>query len=258
MIETTRSADGTSITYERSGNGPALILAGGALNNRHSAGALVPLLESKFSVITFDRRGRGDSGDTPPYTPAREVEDLGALIAAAGGTARVYGHSSGAVLALEAAAAGAGITRLAVYEPPYLTDDSGGKESGATTREIQAALDEGDPGKAVEVFIRSTGVPFDAAMKESPWWPAMTAVAHTLPYDMALVGDSTVPADRLANIGVPTLGLYGGASPAWARNSIEAVTAAIPGARQMVLEAQTHSASPEVLAPVLIEFFDQV
>jgi pimeloyl-ACP methyl ester carboxylesterase len=257
MVETTRSADGTTIAYERTGNGPVLILAGGALNNRHSAAALVPLLESSFSVITFDRRGRGDSGDSPPYAPAREVEDLVALITAAGGTAGVYGHSSGAVLALEAAAAGAAMTRLAVYEPPYFTDDTGGEESSATTREIQAALDAGDPGKAVEIFLRSTGAPFDDAIKESPWWPNMTAVAHTLPYDMALVGDSTVPVDRLAGIGVPTLGLYGGASPAWARRSIEAVTAAIPGARKVVLEGQTHGASPEVLAPVLIEFLDQ-
>jgi hypothetical protein len=161
------------------------------------------------------------------------------------------------VLALEAAAAGARITRLAVYEPPYLTDETGGDRAAARTREIQSALDAGDPGRAVEIFIRSTGIPFDAAMKQSPWWPAMTAVANTLPYDMALVGDSTVPAARLAGIAVPTLGLYGGASPAWARNAIDAVTVAIPGARQMVLEGQTHGASPEVLAPVLIEFFDQ-
>jgi pimeloyl-ACP methyl ester carboxylesterase len=249
------SADGTKIAYDRAGDGPALILAGGALNNRHSAGALVPLLAPYFSVITFDRRGRGDSGDTPPYAPAREVEDLVALIDAAGGSAMVYGHSSGAVLALEAAAAGAPITRLGVYEPPYLTDPNGGDKSAARSRKIQAALDAGDRGTAVEIFIRSTGAPFDPAMKESPWWPAMTAVAQTIPYDLALVGDSSVPTDRLTKIGVPTLGIYGGASPDWARDSIAAVTSAIPGARHMVLEGQTHAADPVALAPVIIEFF---
>lgn len=253
MVETARSADGTKIAYERTGDGPVLILAGGALNNRHSADALVPLLAGKFSVITFDRRGRGDSTDTPPYSPAREVEDLKALIDAVGGSAMIFGHSSGAVLSLEAAADGAAITRLAVNEPPYLT---GNAETGsATLREIEAALGAGDRGTAVEVFIRRTGVPFDPAMKTQPWFVGLEAVAHTLPYDLALVGDSSVPVDRLAKITAPTLGLYGGASPAWASASIGAVVGAIPGATQRVLEGQTHAADPAVLAPVLIDYF---
>ncbi|HXA43275.1 MAG TPA: alpha/beta hydrolase [Candidatus Solibacter sp.] len=255
MVYTTQSADGTTIAYERSGDGPPLILVGGALNNRHSAAAHAALLEPRFSVIRYDRRGRGDSGDTPPYAPAREVEDLRALIDAAGGAAFVFGHSSGAVLALETAAAGAPITRLAVNEPPYLTDVSGGETSAATAREVQEALDRGDRGSAVEIFLRSTGAPFDPAIKESPWWPAMTAVAHTLPYDLAIVGNSQVPTERLARISIPTLGLYGGASPSWAHDSIAAVTAAIPGAAMKVLEGQTHASAPEVLVPVLIEFF---
>ena len=257
MTETARSADGSDIAYDRAGDGPVLILSGGALSNRHGAGELVPLLEKRFSVVTYDRRGRGDSTDTLPYAPAREVEDLDALIAAVGGTAMVHGHSSGAVLALEAAAAGVPISRLSVYEPPYLTDTTGGEESATTAREIQDALDAGDPGTAVEVFIWGTGAPFDPAMKESPWWPAMVAVAKTLPYDMAVVGDSSVPTERLAKIRVPTLGLYGGASPAWGHDSIAAVTGAIPGATQEVVEGQTHGAAPDVLAPILIEFFEQ-
>ena len=138
MVETARSADGTKIAYERTGDGPVLILVGGALNNRHSADALVPHLAEKFSVVAFDRRGRGDSTDTPPYAPAREVEDLKALIDAVGGSAMVFGHSSGAVLSLEAAADGAAITRLAVNEPPYLT---GNAETGSAT----AAGDRGCP-----------------------------------------------------------------------------------------------------------------
>lgn len=253
MVDTARSADGTKIAYERTGDGPVLILAGGALNNRHSAHALIPHLAAKFSLVAFDRRGRGDSTDTPPYAPAREVEDLEALIDAVGGSAMVFGHSSGAVLSLEAAMDGAAIARLAVYEPPYLT---GSAETGsATMREITAALDAGDRGTAVEIFIRATGVPFDPAMKTQPWFAGMEAVAHTIPYDLALVGDSSVPGDRLAKITAPTLGLYGSASPEWAGASIGAVVGAIPGATQKVLEGQSHAADPAVLAPLLIDYF---
>jgi pimeloyl-ACP methyl ester carboxylesterase len=166
----------------------------------------------------------------------------------------VFGHSSGAVLSLEAAAAGAAITRLAVNEPPYLTGNA--ETRSATVREVEAALEAGDRATAVEIFIRTTGVPFDPAMKTQPWFSAMEAVAHTIPYDLALVGDSSVPVDRLARISAPTLGLYGGASPEWAAASIAAVVGAIPGATQKVLEGQTHAANPAVLAPVLIDFFD--
>ena len=253
MAETARSADGTRIAYERTGDGPVLILAGGALNNRHSADALVPHLVERFSVVAFDRRGRGDSSDTPPYAPAREVEDLKALIDAVGGSAMVFGHSSGAVLSLEAAADGAAITRLAVNEPPYLTGNA--ETAGATLRRIEAALDAGDRGTAVEIFIRATGAPFDPAIKTQPWFGGLEAVAHTLPYDLALVGDSSVPVERLAKITAPTLGLYGGASPEWAAASISAVVGAIPGATQKVLKGQTHAADPAVLAPVLIDYF---
>jgi pimeloyl-ACP methyl ester carboxylesterase len=253
MVDAARSADGTKIAYERMGDGPVLILAGGALNNRHSAGALVPHLVEKFSLVAFDRRGRGDSTDTSPYAPAREVEDLKALIDAVGGSAMVFGHSSGAVLSLEAAADGAAITRLAVYEPPYLTGNA--ETASARVQEIEAALDAGDRGTAVEIFIRGTGVPFDPAMKAQPWFAGLEAVAQTIPYDLALVGDSSVPVDRLAKITAPTLGLYGSASPAWAAASIRAVVGAIPGATQKVLERQTHAADPAVLAPVLIDFF---
>jgi pimeloyl-ACP methyl ester carboxylesterase len=165
----------------------------------------------------------------------------------------VFGHSSGAVLALEAAADGAAITRLAVNEPPYLTGDA--ETESTSVREIQAALDAGDRGTAVEIFIRGTGAPFDPAMKTQPWFAGLEAVAHTLPYDLALVGDSSVPVERLAKITAPTLGLYGGASPDWAASSIRAVVGAIPGATQKVLDGQTHAADPAVLAPVLIDFF---
>jgi len=256
MTEKTRSADGTEIAYDRTGDGPVLVLLGGAFSDRHGADALVSLLIASFSVVTVDRRGRGDSGDTPPYAPAREVEDIWAVIDAVGGEAYVHGHSSGAILALEAAADGAPISRLSVYEPPYVTDHAGGEPADAARR-IQDALDAGDRDGAAEAFIRNTGAPFDPAMKQSPWWPSMRALAHTLPYDLALVGDGHVPAERLAGIRVPTLAMYGGASAPWARNSTEAVAAAIPGATQMAVEGQTHAAAHDVMAPILVDYFSQ-
>ncbi len=255
MTDTATSADGTKIAYDRTGEGPALILIGGALSGRHGGAPLAAQLTSQFSVVTVDRRGRGDSGDTPPYLPAREVEDLTAVIEANGGSAHVYGHSSGGVLALEAAAAGAQMIKLGVYEPPYLTDTTGGQAPAATEKGVSDALEAGDPGAAVEIFIRATGAPFDPAIKESPWWPAMVAAAPTLPYDLAMVGDSSVPTERLAKIAVPTLGLYGSESASWAHESITAVTAAIPGATQAVAQGQTHAAAPEVIAPIIIDFF---
>jgi pimeloyl-ACP methyl ester carboxylesterase len=255
MIEHQTSADGTRIAFERTGEGPALIIIGGALNNRRSADMLVPLLAPHFTVFAYDRRGRGDSTDGPPYSPEREIEDLTALIGAAGGSAYAYGHSSGAILALEAAAAGAPIAKLAAYEPPYLTGQAPDETWEAFRDRVQAAVDAGDRGAAIELFIRHTGSEFDEGMKSMPWWPALLGVAHTLPYDLTLTGDGSVPADKLAAINVPALGIYGGASPSWAGASISAVAAAVPGMKQEKLEGQNHGVAPEAVAPVLISFF---
>jgi pimeloyl-ACP methyl ester carboxylesterase len=255
MIEHQTSADGTKIAFERTGEGPALIIIGGALNSRRSADMLVPLLAQHFTVFAYDRRGRGDSTDTPPYSPEREIEDLKALIDAAGGSAYAYGHSSGAILALEAAAAGAPIAKLAAYEPPYLTGDAPEEPWDAFRDRVQGALDAGDRGAAVELFIRHTGSEFDEGMKSMPWWPAILGVAHTLPYDLTLTGDGSVPADRLSGISIPTLGIYGGASPSWAGSAISAVAAAVPAMKQEELAGQNHGVANEAVAPVLNDFF---
>jgi pimeloyl-ACP methyl ester carboxylesterase len=255
MIEIQRSADGTEIAFERTGEGPALIIIGGALNSRRSADTLVPRLAPHFTVYAYDRRGRGESSDTLPYSSGREIQDLKALIAAAGGSAYAYGHSSGAILALEATAGGAAITKLAVYEPPYLTGHAP-EEPWENFRDlVQKALNEGDRESALEMFIRHTGPEFDEGIKTMPWWPALLSVAHTLPYDLTLASDGSVPA-RLSNIQVPVLGIYGGASPSWAGNAISAVAAAVPGMRKGQLEGQNHAVSDEAVAPVLIEFFN--
>jgi pimeloyl-ACP methyl ester carboxylesterase len=258
VTETVESADGTRIVFERSGVGPGLVLVGGAFNNRHSADELAPLLAPHFTVYAYDRRGRGDSTDTPPYAVEREVEDLGALIATAGGTALVYGHSSGAVLSLEAAARGLPVTRLAVYEPPYMIDDTRQKPPADYAARVQAAVDAGHPDQAAAIFLQeAVGVSADVLtmIMQSPSWPGMLSVAHTLPYDNAVVGDASLPTERLKAIGVPTLAMDGGASPAWARNAVTAVAAAIPGAERLTIEGQDHAVAANALAPVLIEFF---
>ena len=255
LIEFQSSADGTEIAFERTGEGPALIVIGGALNSRRSADMLVGLLAPHFAVCAYDRRGRGESSDTLPYSPGREIEDLKALIAAAGGSAYAYGHSSGAILALEAAAAGAAIRKIAAYEPPYLTGHAPEEPWENFRDRVQAALNEGDREGAVELFIRHTGSDFDEGIKTMPWWPALLSVANTLPYDLTLTSDGRVP-ERLSNIQVPTLGIYGGASPSWAGNAINAVAAVVPGMKKEQLEGQDHAVSHDAVAPLLIDFFN--
>ncbi|MPZ54349.1 MAG: alpha/beta fold hydrolase, partial [Acidimicrobiia bacterium] len=155
MPETVRSADGTTIAYDQVGSGPSVIAIGGAFNVRQSHAGLADVLAPNFTVYTYDRRGRGDSTDTEPYAVEREIEDLAALIDGAGGSAYVYGHSSGACLALEAASRGLPIPKLVVYEPPYATDEE--SESGDLSKDIQEAIDAGRPDQAAELFLGNMG-----------------------------------------------------------------------------------------------------
>ncbi len=253
MFQTVQSADGTTIAYERAGTGPALILVGGALNNRHSAASLVPLLAKSFTVLSYDRRGRGDSTNTPPYAVEREVEDLRALAAAADGPVHLYGHSSGGILSLEAAAAGMPAAKVAVYEPPYLT--GGGDVWQAFVDEVRDLADNGRGSEAVEAFIRHTGAGFDPGMTQAPWWPALVSLAHTLPYDLTLTADGEVPAGRFAGIAAPVLSMYGGASASWAAASAAAVAEAVQDGRKGVIDGHDHAVAPDAVAPALLEFF---
>jgi pimeloyl-ACP methyl ester carboxylesterase len=258
MTETARSADGTTIAFERTGSGPPLVLVGGAFSNRRGADFLTPFLTGAFTVVAFDRRGRGDSGDTPPYAVEREIEDLHALVAAVGGTAGVYGHSSGAVLSLLATAAGLPVTKLAVYEPPFMLPGTREIPSPEYAARVQVAIDAGDRATAAETFFREAvqlPEPMLQGMQASPAWPGMLAVAHTIPYDNAIVGDASLPLAQLARIAVPTLAIAGGASPEWAQASVAALAEAVPGARHVTLPGQTHQVDGAVLAPVLLEFF---
>jgi pimeloyl-ACP methyl ester carboxylesterase len=254
------SRDGTAIAYERSGQGPALILVDGALCSRAFGPMpkLAPLLARHFTVYMYDRRGRGESGDTQPYSREREVEDIAALIQEAGGSAFLMGLSSGAALALEAAAGGLSIRKVVAYEPPYV--DDGGPHGGAQhERELKRLIAAGNRGGAVKYFMRSmVGVPapFVLMMQLVPGiWRKMKAVAHTLPYDAAVMSEFKVPTARLASIRVPTLAMNGSKTDARLVKAARAVAEAVPGAQHRTLAGQTHNVKPAVLAPVVVEFF---
>jgi pimeloyl-ACP methyl ester carboxylesterase len=256
------SADGTPIAYERSGEGPALILVGGAFGVKAAAVPLASLLAPHFTTIAYDRRGRGDSGDSPAYSVGREIEDLGALIAEAGCTAFVYGHSSGAALALAAAAAGVPITGLALYEPPFIIDGSRPPIPDGFGAKLSQFVAAGRPGDAVAAFWREAlQMPPDAIeqARKAPMWPGLETLAHTLPYDMAIVGANQrgrpLPAEWSTLVTVPALVMDGGASPEFQRNSVAALARLLPNAERRTIEGQSHGVPPEVLAPVLVEFF---
>ncbi|MDQ2907534.1 MAG: alpha/beta hydrolase [Chloroflexota bacterium] len=255
------SKDGTAIAFDRSGKGPAIILVGGAFQHRAidpQTAQLADLLAQHFSVFHYDRRGRGDSNDTQPYAIEREVEDLAALIQEACGSAFVYGMSSGAALAIEAAARGLAITKLALYEPPFRSrDEQAHQEAENYTRQLTALLAEGRRGDAVALAMTTWGAPAEAVtgMRQTPIWSRFESVAPTLAYDNAIMGDGSVPTERLAAIIIPTLVIDGGASPAFMHDAVQATAHALPNGQRRTLEDQTHNAAPEVLAPVLEEFF---
>jgi pimeloyl-ACP methyl ester carboxylesterase len=253
------SKDGTPIAFDQSGDGPPVILVSGGSVDRSSNAPLAAQLAQHFTVFNYDRRGRGPSGDTPPYAVEREVEDIAAVIAEAGGSAFLYGTSSGAALALEAAASGLAITKLALWEPPYILDNSRPRPPANTAAIYNDLVSAGRRGDAVEYFIvKVVGLPpeFAAQARSSPWWPAQEALAHTLAYDATIMGDYSLPAERAASITIPTLVLDGGASFDWIRHTAQAVAATIPNAQHRTLEGQTHDVAPEVMAPVLREFFN--
>src|SRR4051794_22264207 len=224
QMSTVTSADGTTLGFDRRGDGPAVILVGGAFQYRAfdpRTGQLADLLAGRHTVVHYDRRGRGESGDTPPYAVEREVEDLDALIQAVGGSAALFGMSSGAALALDAVAAGLPVSRLAVYEAPFVVDGSRPPAPADYVAHLRALVAEGRRGDAVEYFLTAgAGVPAEIVgqMRHAPMWPGFEVVAHTLPYDAALMDGTTtggpLPADRWAAVKIPVLVGDGGASPA--------------------------------------------
>jgi len=251
------SKDGTKIGFDRLGEGPPVVLVCGGSVDRSANAPFAQLLAEGFTVFNYDRRGRGPSGDTPPYAVEREIEDLEAVIVAAGGSACVCGFSSGAALVLEAAAAGLPMDKAALWEPPYIMDPSQ-RPPADTAKTFRELVSEGRRGDAVEFFmVQVVRMPaeFATQAKSQPWWGATEALAHTLAYDATIMGDYSLPVDRATQVKTPTLVLTGGASFPFMHETADELVRVLPDGEARRIEGQTHDVSPDALAPVLKEFF---
>jgi pimeloyl-ACP methyl ester carboxylesterase len=265
MMKTVTSKDGTRIAYDQTGRGDPVILVGGAFSYRKYPdwAKMVELLSPHFTVINYDRRGRGDSGDTQPYAVRREVEDIEALIDAVGGTAYVYGLSSGAALALETANAMPGkVKKLALYEAPFVVDNTGRPLPKDFVPHLQQLLADGRQGDVVKAFMVEVDVPaifitLMSLMRKN--WNQLKSLAHTVPYDITILGDhrsgKPLPKGEWAKATMPTLVMDGGKSPTGMRHGMEALAANLPNATYRTLPGQTHMIKAPALAPTLIEFF---
>jgi pimeloyl-ACP methyl ester carboxylesterase len=271
------SKDGTTIAFDKTGSGPAVILINGALGLRFDA-AFVELLNPHFTVYNYDRRGRGESGDTAPFAVDREIEDIEALIDAAGGSAYLHGNSSGAILALEAAnQLSSKVAKLSMFEPPFITDDSRPPLPADYVERLETAIADGKPGNAVEIFMTvAIGIPDEYisqmrylppsevfGMKEgvvAPMWTEMEKVAHTISYDgravLPFMQGKPLPTDRWTSVIMPTLVIVGGNSEPFFHNGTKELADLLPSAQVQILEGQDHAVQPDALAPVLIEFFN--
>jgi len=271
-MNTLTSKDGTRIAYEQLGSGPPIVLVDGAFCGRTFGPmpALAKLLAPHFTVFHYDRRGRGGSGDTPPYAVERELEDLSAVCAlgaarSARGTVFLYGISSGAVLALRGAGSGLPVEKLVVYEPPLALDGTHTPDPPDFREQIAAFVAKGERDSAVKLFMKVVGVPAFGIffMRLLPnVWPKLRAVAHTLPYDFAVLGEtqsgSAMPGELAAilrAISAPTLALFGGKSPAWMQHAVKRVAEIVPGATTDIVLGQDHNVSAAAMAPRLSNYF---
>lgn len=258
------SKDGTPIAVERTGSGPALVLVDGALCHRAfgPSADLTKTLSPHFTVFAYDRRGRGDSGNTAPYAIEREVEDLKAVIDEAGGSAFVFGVSSGAALALEAASQGVSISRLALFEAPFIVDNTRTPIPPDFLDRLHEAVETKRPGDAVAMFMKLVGTPavFVVLMRLMPVWSKLKAVAHTLPHDITIVKDfqtgQPLPTTRWNRVTVPTLVMDGSKSPAWMRNAMRQLAGVVPHANYRTLDGQTHMLQAKAAVDPLVEFFN--
>ena len=257
-MDTVTSKDGTTIAYDQSGQGPAVILISGGSVDQMSTAPVAALLADHFTVYNLHRRGRGQSGDTGPYAVQREIEDIEAVIDAAGGSASLWGSSSGAALALEAARALPDkVDKLALWEPPYILDPAR-RPPADTARIYRELVAEGRRGDAAQYFMEKVvGMPpaFVAGARSQPWWPAQEALAHTLEYDATVMGDYALPEAKIREVQTPTIVLDGGASFPFIQEAAQAVVALLPHGRHRTLEGQQHNVDAAVLAPALTEFF---
>jgi pimeloyl-ACP methyl ester carboxylesterase len=259
-VPTLTSADGTEIAYEIVGSGPPVVLVDGAMCFRDS-GPMRPIAEAlsdRLRIGLYDRRGRGASGDTPPFSVAREIDDLAALIEAIGGAVGLFGISSGGALALQATAAlgPARVNRVGVYEVPFVPEPMRAGAAGYT-RDLAAALAAGDRESALRLFLGRVGIPSEAieGMSRSPFWPVSLAIAPTLAYDDAAMGDSAIPAELVRGLRVPVLGLAGEASPGFLQYGARGVVVAATDGRFELIGGQTHDLRADAVAPYLTSFF---
>jgi len=257
-MNSTTSKDGTTIGYDREGDGPPVVLVCGGSTDRMSNAPLAQLLSDTFTTFNYDRRGRGDSGDTLPYAVEREIEDIQAVVEEAGGSAFLYGSSSGAALALEATAKLPSIRKVALWEPPYFTPEFAEMrpplDTAATYRKF---VEEGRRGDAVEYFMaKVVGMPaeFVAQAKQAPWWASQEAIAHTLAYDAEIMGDYSIP-ERFSSVETPVIVVDGDASFPFLHATADALAELLPDGERATLEGQEHNIDPAALAPVLERFF---
>jgi pimeloyl-ACP methyl ester carboxylesterase len=254
------SKDGTPIAFEKKGSGPAVIIVDGALCSRGFGPTpkLIPLLEKGFTVLTYDRRGRNESGDTPPYSVEKEIEDLDALIKEAGEPVCMVGFSSGAALVLNAAAKGLHIKKMVLYEAPYVMNMGGHNPPVDSEGQLKKLIGANRRSDAVKFFMKDMiGVPavMVGIMSILPMWPKLKAVAHTLPYDAAIMNGFTLPLELANKLNVPALVMGGSKSPISLRNAVQKLAENIPGSQTKFLEGQNHNVSMKVLAPELISYF---
>ena len=256
-METVTSADGTVIAYDVKGAGPPIVIVMGALGFKDFSYArqMGDELARDFTVFNYDRRGRGGSTDTAPYTLEREIDDLAAVARAAGGKPYVFATSSGAALALHAAARGVQMEALLAWEPPYMVGAHKKPSHDAYQPTVARLVAEGRRDEAVSFFMRTVGLPWIAVaiMRLFPFWKGMRAVAHTLPYDAAAMTSFDVPTDLFSRITVPVVVGTGGKSPPALRDGAKAVAAVVPGARFRVVPKQSHGVKPAAVAAVLRE-----
>jgi pimeloyl-ACP methyl ester carboxylesterase len=253
------SKDGTTIAFDRTGEGPPVVLLCGGSVDHTSLTALATNLSERFDVLNVHRRGRGQSGDTQPYAVQREVEDVAAVTEAAGGSAHLFGSSSGAVLALEAALQGVNVDHLALWEPPYIPEgDQYPRPPADQVEQYDRMIAEGRRGDAAEYFMTKViGMPqeFVAQARSQPWWPNQEALAHTLAYDARIMGDYVVPVDRVASLETPTAVIAGGADFPWMRPTATALAEAMPNGETRFLEGQGHDVDQALLAELMTDFF---
>ena len=261
-MENVTSADGTRIAFWREGSGPPLLLVHGGVCDHLAWYYVVPLLAQKFTVYTYDRRGRGESGNTPPYSVEREVEDVAAMLAAIGEPAHLLGHSAGGMLALAAAERTNDLLSLVLYEPAFLIEGARARPGPEVLEQMKSLLAAGDRDEVIRMAIRQT-VEFSedqiAAMEVGPGWEQLRSVAHAIPQDWELWGQPLV-AERVSTVQTRTLLLMGSESPLWLKAAARAVLAALPCATLGVLEGQEHHATitaPQMFAQAVVDFVER-